>query len=201
MPTPRRESTHASRQSAFFDEITEVLTGRPGSDAGFLKDHFPRGDRLCVARRPTPRDLLSMLHVKLYVASAVSTALSTSALRSDAFLIRLRNTAAAGGAVRKHCDSLQRLTPRAAGDAPRETFVRELIPRRADWLARALLDVLPPNQCAAADDGTVRHTMLVLGERRKWHAMSGRSERSIRGGATVRVGHAAEAHTGRTHSL
>ena len=143
-----------------------------------------------------------MLHLKIYVASAVSTALSTRALRSDAFLIRLRNTAAAGGAVRKHCDSLQRLTPRAAGDAPLETFVRETIPRRAGGLARALLVDLPSNQCAAADDiGTVRHTMLVLGERRKWHAMSGRSERSIRGGATVRVGHAAEAHTGRTHSF
>ena len=132
-----------------------------------------------------------MLHRNKYVASAVSTALSTRALRSDAFLIRLRNTAAAGGAVRKHCDSLQRLTPRAAGDAPRETFVRELIPRRADWLARALLDVLPPNQCAAADVPSMcRHTMLVLGERRKWHEIGVGGGRSIRGGATVRVGHA-----------
>ena len=91
-----------------------------------------------------------MLHRNKYVASAVSTALSTRALRSDAFLIRLRNTAAAGGAVRKHCDSLQRLTPRAAGDAPLETFVRETIPRRAGGLARALLVDLPSNQCAAA---------------------------------------------------
>ena len=99
-----------------------------------------------------------MLHRKLYVASAVSAALSTCALRSDAFLIRLRNTAAAGGAVRKHCDSLQRLMPRAAGDAPPETFVRETIPRLAGGLARALLDALPPNQCAAADVlGTPAH--------------------------------------------
>ena len=137
-----------------------------------------------------------MLHRTRYVASAVSTALSTSALRSDAFLIRLRNTAAAAGTAQDALRQLQRLAPRAARDAPLGRSVREVDPHRAGWLACALVVVLPTNQCAAADVlGAVRHTMPVLGERRKWHEISVVCERSIRAGSTVRVGHAVEAHT------
>ena len=80
--------------------------------------------------------------------------------------------------------------------------MREVNPLHSGGLPRALVVVLPTNQCAAADAlGTVRLTMLVLGERRKSGEMSVGIERSIRGDATVRVGPAAEAHTGRTHSL
>ena len=97
---------------------------------------------------------------------------------------------------------LQWLTTRPPRDAPLERMVEEVDPLHSGRLASALVVVLPTNQCAAADAlGTVRLTMLVLGERRNWHDISVGSERSIRGGATVRVGHAAEAHTGRTHSL
>ena len=97
---------------------------------------------------------------------------------------------------------LQWLTTRSAREAPLERIVREIDPLHSGRLAGALVVVLPTNQCAAADAlGTVRLTMLVLGERRKSGEISVGSERSIRGDATVRVGHAAEAHTGRTHSL
>ena len=97
---------------------------------------------------------------------------------------------------------LQWLTTRSAREAPLERIVREIDPLHSGRLAGALVVVLPTNQCAAADAlGTVRLTMLVLGERRKSGEISVGSERSIRGDATVRVGHAAEAHTARTHSL
>ena len=80
--------------------------------------------------------------------------------------------------------------------------MEEVDPLHSAGLARALLVVLPTNQCAAADAlGTVRLTMLVLGERRKWHEISVGSERSIRGDAPVRVGHAAAMYTGRIRSL
>ena len=92
---------------------------------------------------------------------------------------------------------LQWLTTRSAREAPLERIVREIDPRHSGGLARALVVVLPTNQCAAADAlGTVRLTMLVLGERRKWGEMSVGIKRSIRGGATVRVGHAVEAYMG-----
>ena len=80
--------------------------------------------------------------------------------------------------------------------------MREVNPLRSGGLARVLVVALPTNQCAAALVlGTVRLTMLVLGERRNWHKISVGSERSIRGDAPVRVGHAAAMYTGRIRSL
>ena len=94
-------------------------------------------------------------------------------------------------AVQEALQQLQWLTLRAARDAPLERFVREVNPLPSGRLARALLDVLPTNQCATADVlGTVRHTMLVMGERRKWSEMSVGTKRYIRVGVMVRVGHA-----------
>ena len=97
---------------------------------------------------------------------------------------------------------LQWLTTRAAREAPLERIVREIDPLHSGRLAGALVVVLPTNQCAAALVlGTVRLTMLVLDERRNWHEISVGSERSIRGDAPVRVGHAAAMYTGRIRSL
>jgi hypothetical protein len=97
-------------------------------------------------------------------------------------------------AVQEALQQLQWLTLRAARDAPLERFVRDTNPLHSGRLARALLDVLPTStkyQCAATDVlGTVRHTMLVLGERRKWHEIGVGGVISIRASATVRVWHA-----------